>query len=126
VERSLMDNPEKSIQILTQLRKLGVHLSIDDFGTGYSSLNYLKLFPINKLKIDQSFVSGLSDNERDVAIVNTIISLARNLHLQVVAEGVESLAQETILQKNGCEMAQGYYFSKPLDTVAMGKALSIQ
>lgn len=123
IERGLMDNPQKAVNVLEQLRELGVSLSIDDFGTGYSSLSYLKEFPVKKLKIDQSFISGLPDHQKNLSIVRSVIALAKELDLQVVAEGVEYAAQADILRHSGCDMAQGYYFGKPLDNLSMGVML---
>lgn|GEM_PF-1030958 len=105
---------ERAIHVLSQLNALGVRISIDDFGTGYSSLNYLKKFPIHTLKIDKSFVRDIMIDVNDSNIVSTIISMAHNLHLDVVAEGVETKDQLNFLQKKKCDAVQGYYFSKPL------------
>lgn len=99
---------------LAALRKLGVRVSIDDFGTGYSSLSYLKRFPINKLKVDQSFVRDIPSDSADMEITSAIIGLARNLHLESIAEGVETEAQLDYLREQGCGYAQGYLFSKPV------------
>lgn len=123
-ESMLMENEERTVSVLTELNKLGVQISIDDFGTGYSSLRYLKCFPIHILKIDQSFVREIETNATDAAIVTSIIALARNLGLRVVAEGVESAAQLKFLRANGCDGMQGYYFSKPLSSEALEKKLS--
>ncbi|MCG3112603.1 MAG: EAL domain-containing protein [Candidatus Manganitrophus sp. SB1] len=123
-ESMLMENEERTVATLTQLNKLGIQISIDDFGTGYSSLRYLKCFPIHILKIDQSFVREIETNATDAAIVTSIIALARNLGLRVVAEGVESAAQLKFLRANGCDGMQGYYFSKPLSSEALEKKLS--
>ncbi|CAI6085665.1 EAL domain-containing protein [Cohnella sp. JJ-181] len=105
---------ERAINVLGQLNALGVRISIDDFGTGYSSLNYLKKFPIHTLKIDQSFVRDIMFDKNDLNIVSTIISMAHNLNLDVVAEGVETKDQLDFLQMKKCDIVQGYYFSKPL------------
>jgi len=113
-ESHIMDDPQKAIIILQEIRKLGINISIDDFGTGYSSLAYLKKLPINKLKIDRSFVMDTPEDKDDVAIVKTIISLATNLGLKVIAEGVETKKQVDFLLSEGCNDIQGYYFSKPL------------
>lgn len=102
-----------SIDKIKKLKELGVRISIDDFGTGYSSLNYLKELPIDKLKIDRTFISGLHTNEQDEMIVSTIISIAKNMKVEVIAEGVEEVAQLSILQKKQCNHVQGYLFSKP-------------
>ncbi len=92
----------------------GIRLSIDDFGTGYSSLNYLKKFKVYKLKIDKSFIQDINIDDEDRAIVATIISMARSLGMQTIAEGVETAAQLDFLREQGCNEAQGYYFSRPL------------
>ncbi len=102
------------IEKMQRLKQKGIRFSIDDFGTGYSSLSYLKRLPINQLKIDRSFVQDIVDNENDAAIVNTIISLANNLKLEIIAEGVETLAQVNSLVGSGCDAFQGYWFSRPL------------
>jgi EAL domain-containing protein (putative c-di-GMP-specific phosphodiesterase class I) len=113
-ESMLMDQAERSISTLAALKCLGVRLAIDDFGTGYSSLAYLKRFPIDKLKIDQSFVRGLAASADDREIAATIIAMARNLRLSVLAEGVETVEQRDILASLGCETYQGYFYSRPL------------
>ena len=114
-ESMVMENVESAIEMLKQLRTLGIELSIDDFGTGYSSLSYLHRFPISTLKIDRSFVSRMSDNNENAEIVRTILMLARSLKMDVVAEGVETKDQLSQLAMLECEYGQGYYFSKPLD-----------
>lgn len=113
-ESALMDDLAAATVVLVDLERLGVRISIDDFGTGYSSLSYLKTFPIHCLKIDRSFISDIPGNENDVAIVRTIIALARSLGLTVVAEGVENQAQFAYLRGNRCDQAQGYLFFPPL------------
>ena len=113
-ESHIMDDPQKAIITLQEIRKLGINISIDDFGTGYSSLAYLKKLPINKLKIDRSFVMDTPEDKDDVAIVKAIISLAANLGLEVIAEGAETKEQVDFLLSEGCNNIQGYYFSKPL------------
>ncbi len=112
-ESTVMVDPQQAIERLNALRKLGVHLSIDDFGTGYSSLAYLKLLPINMLKLDRAFVKDLEVDENDAAICKATIALAHNLGLQVVAEGVENEAQSTFLRQLNCDYFQGYLFGKP-------------
>jgi diguanylate cyclase (GGDEF)-like protein/PAS domain S-box-containing protein len=114
-ESVFTDNIEAAVGLLTQLRDLGVQLSIDDFGTGYSSLSYLQRFPIDTLKIDRSFVTQMMENEENLAIVRTIVALAQNLGMDVVAEGVETEDQLRLLRKLECENGQGYLFSTPLD-----------
>jgi EAL domain-containing protein (putative c-di-GMP-specific phosphodiesterase class I) len=109
-----MDSPEKSIAVLSALKQLGITLTLDDFGTGYSNLSYLKRFPLDKLKLDQSFVRDITQSNEALAISQAIITLAHSLHLKVVAEGVESREQLTLLAQRGCDEMQGYFFSKPL------------
>ncbi|HCE09255.1 MAG TPA: PAS domain S-box protein, partial [Oxalobacteraceae bacterium] len=113
-ESMVMHDVDNAIAILRNLKALGVHISIDDFGTGYSSLSYLRRFPIDVLKIDQSFVNDLTVDPDDAAIVVSIISLAHSLRLQVIAEGVETAEQLAFLRARGCDQVQGYYFSRPL------------
>ncbi|MFL6286750.1 MAG: putative bifunctional diguanylate cyclase/phosphodiesterase, partial [Pyrinomonadaceae bacterium] len=111
-ESMVMENIDTAIGMLTQLRNLGVGLSIDDFGTGYSSLSYLHSFPIDTLKVDRSFVTQMTDNTENAEIVRTIVTLARSLGMNVIAEGVETVAQLTQLRDLGCDFGQGYLFSK--------------
>jgi EAL domain-containing protein (putative c-di-GMP-specific phosphodiesterase class I) len=103
---------------------LGIQLSIDDFGTGYSSLSYLKQFPINKLKVDQSFVRNMVSNANDASITKTVILLGQSLNLKVIAEGVETAEQLAMLQQFGCEEVQGYFFSKPVPAADVEKLVS--
>ncbi len=109
-----MHDPIGAIAVMDKLHELGVRMSIDDFGTGYSSLSYLKKFKVYKLKIDQSFVRDISTDPEDKAIVSAIISMARSLGLQTIAEGVETKEQLNYLREQGCDEAQGYYYSKPI------------
>jgi len=113
-EGVIMYNEVDTIERLRQLKRLGVMLSIDDFGTGYSSLSYLKQFPVDKLKIDQSFVRHLQSDEDDRSIVRTVIDLGNNLSLKLIAEGVEESSQLQLLKQMGCHEIQGYFFSRPL------------
>lgn len=113
-ESSIMDNAEQTILALNKLKSIGIGLSIDDFGTGYSSLSYLKRFPIDTLKIDRSFVKDIDSDEDDRAIVKSIIVMAHNLNLRVVAEGVETYGHLKFLRDQNCDLIQGYFFSKPL------------
>ncbi|WP_219094566.1 bifunctional diguanylate cyclase/phosphodiesterase [Pseudomonas sp. UMAB-40] len=111
-EGVLMQNVDATVTALKQIKALGVRLAIDDFGTGYSSLSYLRRFPIDVLKIDQSFIRGLSRDSNDAALVSAIISLGKSLKLTIIAEGVETLEQLDFLKAHQCEEGQGYYFSK--------------
>jgi len=113
-ESVLMKRAESAASILQTLREAGVQVAVDDFGTGYSSLSYLSKFPIDALKIDQSFVRNLSTSKHDAIIVNAVIGMARSLKLRVVAEGVETPEQLAFLQAHQCDEAQGYYFSRPV------------
>ena len=113
-ESSTMNDPESSILLLNEIKNLGFTLSIDDFGTGYSSLSYLKKLPINKLKIDKSFVDDIFINSDDEAIVQAVILIAKSMKIEVIAEGVETQNQQKFLIENGCNLSQGYFYSKPL------------
>ena len=113
-ESQIMEDPEGTVAILGELRELGIEISIDDFGTGHSSLSYLKRLPLDELKIDLSFVRGIPGNNDDVSIVSTIIELARNLGLRVVAEGVETEEQYEFLRGRKCDVCQGFLFSRPI------------
>jgi EAL domain-containing protein (putative c-di-GMP-specific phosphodiesterase class I) len=113
-ESLVLDDVNDTVTKMKALRAVGVHFSMDDFGTGYSSLSHLKKLPINELKIDYSFVRDITVDTDDAAIVQTIIAMAHNLGLKVIAEGVETEAQRTFLEQHGCLVYQGYLFSKPL------------
>jgi diguanylate cyclase (GGDEF)-like protein/PAS domain S-box-containing protein len=113
-EGTVMDSPQKAIDIMLQIRAMGIHLSLDDFGTGYSSLAYLKKFPLNTLKIDKAFVDDIEESEQGRNMVATIVTIAHNLGMQVVAEGVETNQQLKFLSGLRCEQLQGYLYSKPL------------
>jgi diguanylate cyclase (GGDEF)-like protein len=125
-ESVLMKHPESTTPILKALRKEGIQVAVDDFGTGYSSLNYLQLFPIDALKIDQSFIRRIDGNPDDTAIVSAIIAMGKNLHLRVIAEGVETLEDLTFLKARGCDNAQGYYFSRPVPSGEFARLLATQ
>jgi len=122
-ETQIMNNPHASIKVLEEISRLGISISIDDFGTGYSSLAYLKKLPIQKLKIDKSFVDNLPKDTEDAAIVKTIIELCKSLSLDVIAEGVESKEQKDFLLKNHCPFIQGYFYAKPLSSQKMTEYL---
>jgi EAL domain-containing protein (putative c-di-GMP-specific phosphodiesterase class I) len=122
-ESMVMSEPDCAGETLRRLKALGVRLEIDDFGTGYSSLGYLANYPVDALKIDRSFVSGMEKNLKKCEITRTIIGLAHNLGLEVVAEGIETEAQNTLLQIMGCEYGQGYYLSEPQDIAAVASLI---
>jgi EAL domain-containing protein (putative c-di-GMP-specific phosphodiesterase class I) len=113
-ESALMANAEMAVGCLHDVKALGVRLAIDDFGTGYSSLIYLKRMPVDIIKVDRSFVDGLGDDPEDTAIVQSVVSLAHAVGVQAVAEGVETEGQRVDLQTMGCDLGQGYLWSKPL------------
>ena len=113
-ESVLMDNSKNWINLLDKIKDMGIDISIDDFGTGYSSLSHLKQFPADELKIDKSFIDDIPHKKDACIIVKTIISLAKNLGYKSVAEGVETLEQKEYLKKQGCDIVQGFYYSKPL------------
>ena len=122
-ESAVMHDAERLISTLAELRKLGVFLAVDDFGTGYSSLSYLKRFPIDKIKIDRSFVHDIPVDKDDYSIVRAIIGLSKQLGLKVVAEGVETPAQLAALRESDCDHYQGYLFSRPVDAAALESML---
>lgn len=124
-ESILIDNIEHTLQVLHALRALEVRIAIDDFGTGYSSLNYLKQFPVDNLKVDRSFVQNLPDNNEDAQITRTIIAMAHNLGLGVIAEGVENAEQLAFLAQLQCEEVQGFYFAKPVPAADFSNANSV-
>jgi diguanylate cyclase (GGDEF)-like protein/PAS domain S-box-containing protein len=123
ITESVMQNSEKTAMILDELKELGITLAIDDFGTGYSSLSLLKHFPIDKIKIDKSFVDDIIHHSNQGAMVKTIIDMGHNLKFSVIAEGVEEKEQVEFLLKNGCMIGQGYHFSRPLSVEAMEELL---
>ena len=118
-ESILMNSIEKGSSMINKLRKAGISISLDDFGTGYSSLKYFKELPISILKIDKSFIDNIETNEYDEQLVDTMIQLAHNKKIQVIAEGVESNIQLDRLRNLGCDLVQGYLFSKAIDRDAM-------
>jgi EAL domain-containing protein (putative c-di-GMP-specific phosphodiesterase class I) len=114
-----MADPARVLGVLKALREMGVELALDDFGTGYSSLAYLKRLPVHELKIDKSFVMNMAGDESDAIIVQSTIGLARNLRLRVVAEGVEDQAAWDELVALGCDVAQGFFFGRPMPAAEM-------
>jgi diguanylate cyclase (GGDEF)-like protein len=122
-ETQVMKNPQNAIVILQKLKNLGIRLAVDDFGTGHSSLSYLKQLPIDKLKIDQSFTRGVLIDENDAELTRAIISIAKSLRLEVIAEGVETQGQADFLMENGCREAQGYLYYKPQKAQEITKIL---
>ena len=123
-ESILVANPEETIQTLNRLKDMGANVSIDDFGTGYSSLSYLTRFPLDSLKIDRAFVTNLPDDDNAVAIVRAIISMSKSLNLNIIAEGVETENQVGFLHALGCQVGQGYLFSKPIESGEFVKLLT--
>jgi EAL domain-containing protein (putative c-di-GMP-specific phosphodiesterase class I) len=115
-ESMMMSDPEKVIAILEDLRKRGIQVAIDDFGTGYSSLSHLKHFPVDTLKVDQSFTRDVCVDDDGAAIAAAMVSLAHNLGIKSIAEGVETVDQLDFMSKHGCHEIQGYLFSRPLQT----------
>lgn len=122
-EGVLLDHSDRTEQQLRRINVLGVSLSVDDFGTGYSSLSYLKNCPVNTVKIDRSFVSDIPSDKGDMTIVKTVIAMAKGLNLKVIAEGVETREQADFIKQEGCDFAQGYFFSKPLPKKAFEEYL---
>jgi EAL domain-containing protein (putative c-di-GMP-specific phosphodiesterase class I) len=122
-ESIAMRNADTSITVLQQLKAMGVQLAIDDFGTGYSSLSYLQRLPVNRVKIDKSFVRELLSVVQPVSIVRAIIAMAHSLHLEVLAEGVEDERQRSILMAEGCDQAQGYLFGRPMPAAEFERLL---
>lgn len=120
-ESHVMENSEFAVAMMEKLRGIGLELSLDDFGTGYSSLSYLHQLPVKFLKIDRSFVGRITENSEKREIVHTIVKLAQNLKMQVIAEGVETSEQLEELRRQGCEFGQGYYFARPLDAIAASR-----
>ena len=123
IESFIIEDITGALNVLKKINKIGINISLDDFGTGYSSLSYLKNLPINKLKIDKSFIDDIPFDENDKIITKTIINLANDMNLEVLAEGVETIEQEKFLLENGCSLAQGYLYDKPLSVEKINKML---
>ena len=124
-ESFVMQKPEAGIRQLQQLYDDGISIAIDDFGTGYSSLSYLKILPVNKIKLDRTFIMDIDQDTDSLAIVKAIIDLAKSLGKSIVAEGVETAEQAKLLKELGCEYAQGYYFSRPVDLERMTNLMTL-
>lgn len=122
-ERLLIQQPDNAKEVLEMCRAAGMSIAIDDFGTGYSSLSYLYYFPIDTLKIDQSFVRAMTREEKSMELVRSIVGLGKNLKMKIVAEGVETVEEARILRDMGCDLVQGYYFAKPLPENDVGELL---
>lgn len=118
-ESVTLDGNEHTLATIDQLQSLGIHLSLDDFGTGYSSLSYLKKFPFDTLKIDRSFVNELSEAADSVAIIRAVVGMGKSLGMTIVVEGVETEEQLAILKAEGCDLGQGYLFSRPISAGAI-------
>jgi EAL domain-containing protein (putative c-di-GMP-specific phosphodiesterase class I) len=123
-ESVVMEDVDAGMAAMERLRSLGVRLALDDFGQGYSSLGYLKRFPLDNVKIDRSFVDGLVASAEDQAIVRSVVMLAREMHMTVTAEGIETPEQLDAVRALGCDEAQGYYFSAPMPGVGVTAAAS--
>lgn len=124
-ESSIMQQVEETINDLIKLKEIGLMLSIDDFGTGYSSMSYLKRFPLDTLKIDRSFITDISSEASDAAIVKATIALAKSLEFTTIAEGVEDEKQLSFLRQHGCDLIQGYYFSRPIPVDSLGRLIDL-
>jgi EAL domain-containing protein (putative c-di-GMP-specific phosphodiesterase class I) len=122
-ETFLMQEANSTVVVLRALKDIGVHLALDDFGTGYSSLSYVQRFPIDTLKIDQSFVQDIATDGDSATIVKAVISMGNSLHMRVVAEGIETREQLDFLKRYGCPVGQGFYFSRPVPALEFGKLL---
>jgi EAL domain-containing protein (putative c-di-GMP-specific phosphodiesterase class I) len=125
-EGTIMQNIEDTIGKLNILKEAGIKISIDDFGTGYSSLNYLRRFPISTLKIDRSFVNDLATDQNNESIIKAIIALAKNLDMQIIAEGVENRQQLSFLKQHGCDAIQGYLICPPLNVQGFEEFLRVK
>jgi EAL domain-containing protein (putative c-di-GMP-specific phosphodiesterase class I) len=124
-ESAVMRNADRAMAQLRELDAAGVQLAIDDFGTGYSSLAYLQRLPVRVVKVDQSFVHDLGEDDRQQALVRSMVTLSHDLGFRVVAEGVETAAAATILAGMGCEEAQGYHFARPMEAAAFQEWLAV-
>ncbi|MFT5671055.1 MAG: EAL domain-containing protein (putative c-di-GMP-specific phosphodiesterase class I) [Glaciecola sp.] len=123
-ETAIISDIEKSSEVIKEIKSYGHSVAIDDFGTGYTSLYYLKVLSFDYLKIDKSFIQDMSSNDSSKVIVSAIINLARELNIKVIAEGVETLAAKKLLEHFDCELAQGYFFSRPVDISEIHKYIT--
>ena len=121
-----MRDAEAATERLASLKRLGVRIAIDDFGTGYSSLAYLRQFPVDALKIDRSFTSGLARSKQSAALINTLVRLGKTLNLETLAEGIEDRDQLRALQRQHCDQGQGFLFAKPLEVETIEEFLNAQ
>lgn len=124
-ESAVMQDPAQAIGVLEELKRMKLTLSIDDYGTGYSSLSYLKKLPIDELKIDRSFVMGLATSAQDQILVRSTIDMGHSLGLKVTAEGVEDEASADLLRAFGCDLAQGYFFSRPIPVEELDRFIQV-
>ena len=124
-ESAALDKSVPIVPLLNAIKNIGVSISIDDFGTDYSSLSRLKLMPIDKIKIDKQFIDGIEEGDKDRAIVRTIINLAKNLSVKVIAEGVENVNQRDFLRQESCDEIQGYFYYKPMAAIEIEKLLTL-
>jgi EAL domain-containing protein (putative c-di-GMP-specific phosphodiesterase class I) len=122
-ESAMMNDPDQAFDTLNALREKGLRLALDDFGTGFSSLTRLKTMPVDTLKIDKSFVAGIPDDTKDLSIIRSTVQMARNLGKTPLAEGIETLDQMRFLVEQGCELGQGFLFSRPVPTEAIDAIL---
>jgi EAL domain-containing protein (putative c-di-GMP-specific phosphodiesterase class I) len=122
-ESSLVDSIDIATKVLTDLKRIGVHIALDDFGNGYSSLSYIRTLPIHVIKIDRSFIKDIRNSPQDATIVETIVTMAHKLDMQVVAEGVELQDQLLHLKSINCDQVQGYFLSRPVDAEAAGQLI---
>ena len=122
-ETGIMQDMHGAVQTLQALHRLGVGIAIDDFGTGHSSLSYLRRLPVDRLKIDRSFVLDVTSDEEAATVVRTIVQLAHNLHLEVVAEGVETQAHDDFVRNIGCTYAQGFFYGRPMKAAEMASLM---
>jgi EAL domain-containing protein (putative c-di-GMP-specific phosphodiesterase class I) len=123
-ESVIMEDTERNFQVMSRIRELGVRLDMDDFGTGYSSLSCINRFPLDGIKIDRSFIHTLAGRREEMAVINAILGLARNLGMRVVAEGVENAEQVAFLQALDCDQVQGFHFSRPLSAASASDYIS--